>query len=208
MNCAVVPPRLTRAEKREQTRAQLLDAAARVFAERGFDGASVDEVAAAAGFTKGAVYTHFGSKDELFLAMLEERYSQRMAELERVLEAPGDTTGQARTAAREFEQYARADPDWQRLYLEATLYASRDAGFRAAFARRHREMNERMATALKKRIERDGLESAIPYEQLATFISAMAGGALMESMVTSAKQSDGLLGSMLEMLIPGIVQQG
>lgn len=208
MSCAVVPARLTRAAKREQTRALLLDAAARVFAECGFDGASVDEVAAAAGFTKGAVYTHFGSKDELFLAMLEGRYSQRMDDLERILAAPGDTALHARAAGRDFEDYARADPDWQRLYLEATLYASRNAGFRAAFKRRHAEMNKRLAAALQDRLEREGLRSAIPYEQLATFVSAMAGGALMESMVMSTKASEGLLSAMLELLTQSVVQQG
>lgn len=206
MNCAVAPGRLSRDERRLQTRAQLLDAAARVFAERGLDGASVDDVAAAAGFTKGAVYSHFGSKDELFLAMLEQRYAERMDELERVLASPGDTAGQARTAGREFERYARADPDWQRLYLEATLHASRDAGFKAAFARRHQEMHERLAAALEARLARDGLRSTIPYDRLATVFSAIAGGALLETLIAPKAATADLLASMLELLTRGVVE--
>ena len=49
-----------RSERRARTRTQLLEAAARVYARRGFDGATLDEVAEVAGFTKGAVYDHFG----------------------------------------------------------------------------------------------------------------------------------------------------
>lgn len=201
--CAV---RLTRSEKREQTRAQLLDAAATVFAERGLDGATVDDVAAHAGFTKGAVYAHFGSKDELFLAMLEQRYACRMEELERVLLAPGAAVDNARTAGHEFQRYAQSDPDWQRLYLEATLRASRDAGFRAAFARRHREMHDRMAAVIEQGLAQSGLEASIPYDRLATAISAIVSGVLLETLVAPGKDTDDLLGSMMELLMPGVVQ--
>ena len=65
--------RLTRAESRERTRAHLLEAAADVFAQRGFHGASVEEVADVAGYTKGAVYSNFASKDELLRETLEYR---------------------------------------------------------------------------------------------------------------------------------------
>ena len=61
---------MTRAERRAQTRAALLDAAARVFAERGFGGASVEAIAAEAGYTRGAFYSNFASKEELFVALL------------------------------------------------------------------------------------------------------------------------------------------
>jgi AcrR family transcriptional regulator len=198
--------RLTRAEKRDRTRGQLLDAAARVFADRGLDGATVDDVAAIAGYTKGAVYAHFGSKDELFLAMLEDRYAARMAELERVLDTSGDHTIQARTAGQEFQSYVQSDPDWQRLYLEATLRAARDGGFRAAFARRHREMHDRMARALEQRLSGSGLEATVPYDRLATVVSAVASGALLETMLMPAGSGDDLLGSIIELLMPGVVK--
>jgi len=65
-----------RRRKVDRTRADLLDAAARVFAARGFEGASVDDVATEAGYTKGAVYSHFGSKRELFLAVARDRLAE------------------------------------------------------------------------------------------------------------------------------------
>ena len=69
-----------RSERRARTRAQLLSAAARVYARRGFDGATLDEVAEEAGFTKGAVYDHFGSKENLLFALLDEHLSGQIAE--------------------------------------------------------------------------------------------------------------------------------
>ena len=67
------------------TRRHLLDAAATVFARQGFHGASLDDVAAVAGFTKGAVYSNFASKDDLFLAVFEDRYAREQDEMHRVL---------------------------------------------------------------------------------------------------------------------------
>lgn len=200
------PERLTRAERREQTRALLLEAAARVFAARGLDGATVDDVAAAAGFTKGAVYSHFGSKDELFLAMLEGRYSENMAELERLLDEPGDPGQHARAAGREFEAEARADPDWQRVYLEAMLRAMRDDGFRSAFAKRHREMHDRLSATLARRLQREGVTPVVPPERLAVVISALANGILLETLVSGEGDAatDDLFGSALALLAAGV----
>ena len=74
------PRPFDRSERRARTRAQLLSAAARVYARRGFDGATLDEVAEEAGFTKGAVYDHFGSKENLLFALLDEHLSAQIAE--------------------------------------------------------------------------------------------------------------------------------
>src|SRR5258708_19886673 len=78
---------LTPERRRQQTRDYLLAAAAQVFAERGFHGATLDEVAAVAGFTKGAVYSNFNSKDDLFLALLESRYESETTSLRAYLDA-------------------------------------------------------------------------------------------------------------------------
>src|SRR5271166_4734292 len=77
---------LTPERRRQQTREHLLQAAAQVFAERGFHGASLDEVAAAAGFTKGAVYSNFKNKEDLFLALLEDAYTRELSALKDTME--------------------------------------------------------------------------------------------------------------------------
>ena len=78
---------LTQERRRQLTREHLLAAAAQVFAERGFYGATLDEVARVAGFTKGAVYSNFDSKDDLFLALFKANYEREMAQLVATLES-------------------------------------------------------------------------------------------------------------------------
>ena len=73
-----------RQERREQTRSELVGAARSVFLRRGFHAASLDEIAAEAGFTKGAVYSNFAGKEDLFFAVYERRLEARAAELHRI----------------------------------------------------------------------------------------------------------------------------
>src|SRR5829696_3834308 len=90
---------ITRAEIRWRTYEELMSAAARLFIEQGFHATSVDEIALEAGYTKGAVYSNFDSKEDLFFAVYERRADKAVAEIEQVLrEAP--------TAAEAFERMA------------------------------------------------------------------------------------------------------
>lgn len=131
---------LTAERRRQQTREYLLQAAAQVFAERGFHGATIDQVAAAAGYTKGAVYSNFKNKDELFLALIEAAYAREMTALKETLEGsevpPQERLGDFVSLIRgELEQ----SPDnWSALYLEFTLYAMRNEAART----RLRELEE------------------------------------------------------------------
>src|SRR5947208_6787622 len=70
---------LTPERRRELTRTALVEAAADVFAKRGFDGASLEEIAEAAGFSRGAIYSNFGSKEDLMLAVVE-RYNETLVD--------------------------------------------------------------------------------------------------------------------------------
>src|SRR5580658_1804726 len=119
---------LTPERRREQTREYLLRAAAEVFAERGFHGASLDQVAAVAGFTKGAVYSNFKNKEDLFLALLESIQQREMDALHATLEG-SDVLPEARLP--DFVGLIRAQTtelgaNWNTLYLEFVLYAMRN----------------------------------------------------------------------------------
>ena len=94
----VKPPRTrpTRVEVRDR----ILDAASKVFAAEGFAGATIDAIGQAAGFTKGAVYSNFESKDELFLALLDREFEQRGAQIATALEGGGDTAAAASELSR------------------------------------------------------------------------------------------------------------
>jgi len=117
---------LTPERRRAMTREHLLEAAAVVFARHGFHAATLDEVSATAGFTKGAVYSNFKSKDDLFLALLEDRTERQLAVVSDVLAAGG------RAASEQFPRVSQLfrgelfwDDDFATLYLEFVLYARR-----------------------------------------------------------------------------------
>lgn len=195
--------RLTRKQRQEHTRRCLLEAAGRVFARRGLVQASVDEVAADAGFTKGAVYANFGSKEELFLAMLDARFAARLEEMDRVLSTDAPLEAQAREAGRDFVTHLAGDPEWQRLFFEAALHASRHEAFRAKLQERYAEMRSRMATLLETRAAAVGFDPGVPFDQLAMMIFAMANGVAFERLVEPAAVEEDLFSSMLELFTVG-----
>ncbi len=125
---AVGRVRQTRVEQREQTRRRLLEAAARVFARRGFEAASVEEIAEAAGYSRGAVYSNFRDKDDLYVTFLEERMSEEAAELAAVASAaPG---WPARMAALRAQYVRSHGKDTAVLYAELQLAAARHPDLR------------------------------------------------------------------------------
>jgi AcrR family transcriptional regulator len=195
--------RLTRKERQEHTRACLLEAAGRVFAQRGLLHASVDEVAADAGFTKGAVYANFGSKEELFLEMLDLRFAQRLEEMDRALSTDEALEAQARAAGRDFIDYISGDPEWKRLFFEAAMHASRDEAFRVKLQEHYATMRERMADLLRARTEAGGFDPGVPFDQLATMIFAMANGVAFEQFIEPEAVPDDLFSTMLELFTLG-----
>jgi AcrR family transcriptional regulator len=197
------PQRLTRKQRQEHTRRCLLEAAGRVFARRGLIQASVDEVAADAGFTKGAVYANFGSKEALFLEMLDERFAGRLAEMERAMASDEPPEVQARAAAQDFTDYLTADPDWKLLFYEAALQAARDDAFRVKLQEHFAAMRERMAELLRARAEAGGFEPGVPFDELATMIMAMANGIGFEAMIDPAAVPDTMFSTMLEIFTLG-----
>src|SRR5260221_4761770 len=119
---------LTPERRRAMTRQHLLDAAAIVFTRNGFHGSTLDEVAATAGFTKGAVYSNFTSKDDLFLALLDDRVERQFAVATEVLESGTHDSAQQQPVVRELLHSGAFfwDDAWTTLYLEFVLYSRRN----------------------------------------------------------------------------------
>ncbi|WCB96831.1 hypothetical protein DSM104299_05599 [Baekduia alba] len=203
MSSQAEPQRLTRKQRQEHTRRCLLESAGRVFARRGLTQASVDEVAADAGFTKGAVYANFGSKEELFLQMLDVRFARRLVDMERAMSTDEPPEIQARAAGRDFVEFLGSDPDWKRLFFEAALHASRDDAFRLKLQEHYAGMRARMADLLRARSEAGGFDSGVPFDQLATMIFAMANGIGFEQLVEPDAVPDDLFSTMLELFALG-----
>lgn len=124
---------------RGEVRDRILDAAAKVFAAEGFAGATIDAIGQAAGFTKGAVYSNFESKDELFLALLDREFKLRGEQIAIALDrSAGDTTAAAREVSRSVLDSARDHSDYYVLLVEYWLRAQRDPQLRERLIERRR----------------------------------------------------------------------
>jgi AcrR family transcriptional regulator len=196
--------RLTRKEQQAETRERLLRSAGKVFARRGFQAASLDEIAADAGFTKGAVYANFESKEDLFLAMLDERFAGRRAAIERIAATGEDPEAQVRQGGGEFAAYVTEDPEWQRLYSEMVAHAGRDKRFRAALVARERELRGVIAEAYARRAEELGYEAPLPFETIAWMVFAMGNGFALEKLLEPDAVPDDLFAQMLTIFLAGL----
>jgi AcrR family transcriptional regulator len=196
--------RLSRKEKQAQTRSCLMRSAAKLFAQRGFRDASIDDVAEDAGFTKGAFYANFASKEDLFLAMLDEHFARRVQEIERLVAADGTDAEKAMQAGADFNRMLSSDPESQRLLFEFTAYAVRNDEFRAELVARSQALRARLSAALATRAEQLGIESTIPVDELALMIGAMARGVAAERRLEGDQVPDELFGTMLVVLMAGI----
>ena len=168
---------LTRREKQQRTRKSLLHAAAQMFCQRGLEGASIDEVAQAAGYTKGAFYANFKSKEELFLVMLDERFSEELERLDRALAGTHEPQEEALAAAADFIHFA-TDEEWQRLSFQFLAYAARNEEFRQELATRQKAMRERMAKVFERWKKGFGAEPPLPIEDITAMTFFMADGFL------------------------------
>jgi AcrR family transcriptional regulator len=171
---------LTTDRRRQLTREYLLQAAAQVFAERGFHAATLDEVAAAAGFTKGAVYSNFKNKEDLFLALLEDAYSRELAALKDTMEH-SDVPPEARIG--DFVALIGGEldrvPNMGALYLEFHLYALRNPAARARMNELEQQDVRAIAEILEAEREQRGIEIDEPAERTARIIVALFRGISM-----------------------------
>jgi AcrR family transcriptional regulator len=170
---------LTRAQRRQQTRARLLDAAGQVFARRGFHAATVDEVADAAGYTKGAVYSNFANKDELFLALLDQRLAAQLQQVEALYAIESSEELLAAMRGRTEQEFAAAR-DFGVLSLEFSLYAMRNPAAQAELAERYRQLRGRLAELITRRYAHHQTDPPMPPEHLAALVLATDTGLFLQ----------------------------
>ncbi|HWA65044.1 MAG TPA: TetR/AcrR family transcriptional regulator [Mycobacteriales bacterium] len=142
-------PRLSRSEQVERNRSALLDAAREVFLESGYVGATIDAIAERAGFSTGVVYSQFGGKPDLFLALIERRIEERAAEHDRVTEG---LTGAAVIHALIEASAADANthPGWTGVLIEFRALAARDPLLNKRYAELHQRTVEQLAAAMAR----------------------------------------------------------
>lgn len=175
-----MPKLLTRREKQEQTKVRLLQAAARVFARRGYHQASVEEVAAEAGFSTGAVYSNFAGKQELFLALADQEVEDRVAEIRAVAEAAERGEAPGAEAADQFRAFLERDPDWPILFYEFWSFGVRNAEVQEEFSKRRQAVRDALAETLERVAAELGLQLRFPAPALATAVGAALNGLAFE----------------------------
>jgi AcrR family transcriptional regulator len=193
---------VSRVEKQERTREALLRAASRLFCRRGLEGTSVDEVAGAAGYTKGAFYANFKSKEELFLVMLDEKFSHELERLDADLAGTDDPAQEARTAAAEFIHFASGD-EWPRLYFQFAAHAARNEEFRQELATRQQAMRDRLAKVFERWIRDYGVDPPLPIADIAAMTYFMADGFLVDRLIEPGLDEE-LYPSMLAVFLRGL----
>jgi AcrR family transcriptional regulator len=175
-----MPVVLTRKERQEQTREQLVAAAARVFARRGYHQATVEEIAAEAGFSTGAVYSNFSGKEDLFLALADRQVAERVAEIEAVADAAEREDDAGAEAASQFRAFLEGDPDWPLLFYEFWSLSVRNPDLQGELARRRDAIRDALAETLERVARQHDFELRFPAEALATAIAASLNGLAFE----------------------------
>jgi len=178
-------PRLTRPERRERTRGDLLAAARTVFERHGFHRSSLDQIADEAGYTKGAVYSHFpGGKDELFLAVLDRHIDERVPTYAEIILSQDSFEASLRAIARHLVALGAKDPGWTPLVVEFWTHASHDADLRAAVQERNDRQTRAIAALIDDLAARHGVTYTLPTVEVVRGSSALARGMGLERLVS------------------------
>jgi AcrR family transcriptional regulator len=190
--------RLSREEKRALTRADILDAAATIFPRRGYHQASVDEIAAEAGLSTGAVYSNFESKAELFLALYERHMERHAAELEQLVTGGETPAAQIEGAGRHWLEFVRRDRDWLLLDVE----------FSDRYAAAYRRLRDTAARLVEQAAATFGTSLPATPRELGTILSALGTGLMFEKLADPEHVSDELFESALSLILAAAASGG
>jgi AcrR family transcriptional regulator len=168
-----VAERWTRQRRLEHTRSLLLDAAEEVFVKQGFGGAALEDIAEVAGYTRGAIYSHFGTKEELFLAVIERHLQRFLDSFEDVIGAfeSLDDLDVGRFAER-WRDLTIGGPDSAALGLEFSLFLLRNPDARERLAAKREETVQSLSDYIDTHVERLGGTLKTPAKTLARILIA------------------------------------
>lgn len=177
--------RLTRDEAKQQTREQLLLAAAQVFAQKGFYGASIDEIAQVAGYTKGAVYAHFSTKDDLFLALLDQSLDRESPIWTQIIEEGMSIDDNAQELEKELLTEYKNLQTWNLLTLEFLVYGLRNPDIKLRIEERILKGIDDYQKSLEKRFSKKHQEPKLSLPELAKTLLVFDNGFGLLSMVSN-----------------------
>jgi AcrR family transcriptional regulator len=170
--------------RRSNTRARLLEGALEVFAERGFHGASVEDICERAGFTRGAFYSNFGSKDELVLALFQATTDRLLEQIEALLPELASQPGSLLDAVLGLlDETAPDQRQWHLISTEFTLHALRDPDAAKALNKQRAMFRDSLTTLVEQITTTSQLTLTVPAEQFVRLVMAVHEGARSQSLL-------------------------
>jgi AcrR family transcriptional regulator len=197
--------RSARAEGKD-AREALLRAAAGVFSERGFKDASVDEIATRAGYSKGALYWHFESKDDVFFALMTASVDAPAHEMIELFQSAPPDLDLAPEGSRRFVELLNEQRELLLLEHEYWSQAVRDPELGARFAEHHRKLRSALGQALKVRYEHLGTpDLPIDPEENASIVMGLFAGLAQQRLIDPTSVPDQLFGKTLVLIYRGLL---
>ncbi len=197
--------RLTREDSRDQTTQRLLDAAQRLIAKKGLSAASVEDIAAAAGYTRGAFYSNFSSKGDLFIELLRRDHARTHAEMAALR---NDQLSLDHIQSRTRDLYGQVYHDNESFmnWTEARMLAARDAKFRAKLNALLAEKRGQIAEFIEYFYKRAGVVAPVPPAAMAMGFMALVEGMKLSLLSSPGDVPDGTAESVLSVFIDSIMQ--
>jgi AcrR family transcriptional regulator len=175
--------RVTRAEQQQRTREEILAAADRLFVEEGFHATSVDQIANAAGYTKGAVYSNFAAKEDLFFAVYERRMDRAVADLERTLAQAADPAAWIESVLADTSSRRGRDDRWLSTFFEFWAHVIRRPALRERFAAIHARLEVPFVAAVRRHADQHGVEPTLDPLQTHLAMACMSMGLTLERLI-------------------------
>ena len=193
--------RLTRAESHAQTRERLLVAARQVFARHGFGGASVDMIAAEAGYSKGAIYSNFETKEAILFELLERYAEEQISDFKTIMKLDPSA---ARDAIKLWLDTMNADVDWDVVTMELQLHARRNPEFAERFYALEERLTKFYADILAERFAKAGREPPLNPRSLSLAFRTLACGLNLKiprSMPGRANEAGRIIHELLDLML-------
>lgn len=188
----------------ERTRSALVASARHVFATRGFEGASLDEIAEAAGYTRGAIYKHFENKEDLFFAVVDAFNTDVLDNFAEQLELDAGSALDARQTAATWIKALTGHKEMWALSLEFSLYLYRNPSVRQRSAEWRRQNRATVAAFIEHHTAATGIRLKVPAETVAGILLTASDGFVQAARVDA--DAEDLFATFLELFLPAIIE--